>query len=175
MLLTKWDICNPLGVSWREKVRGEVWAESLLSRNTSMRTCVDPSARIWGRRGSKTGHLFRGKLTSLPNNLVPLFFFFFWFPSITLSLKCQCLLFTQVHLHVLVFKTWQPPQIKTALPSVSLQTFLSQHSRRVMGVLTRLLTLPQNKAELSPRHYWQVTHWLLCALFQTPKKTTNFD
>lgn len=130
--------------------------------------------------GSEDGEVLRQVTFSGVNlHLCPitwlLFFFFFWFPSITLSLKCQCLLFTQVHLHVLVFKTWQPPQIKTAFPSVSLQTFLSQHSQRVMGVLTRLLTLPQNKAELSPRHYCQVTHWLLCALFQTPKKTTSFD
>lgn len=146
MLLTKWDICNPLGVSWREKVRGEVQAESLLCRNASVRMCADPSVRIWGHRGSKKDYLSRGKLTSLPNNPVP----FFFFPSVKLSLKCQCLLFTQVHLHVLLFKTWQPPQIKRTFSSLNVRTLLSQHSWRAIRVLTLPLTLPQNKAKLSP-------------------------
>ena len=173
MLLTKWDICNPLrGVLKRESERGGSGRKPALQKHSMrcVRTLLSGSEDTQVIKKKKKGYLSRGKLTSLSNDPVPLFFF----PSITLSLKCQWLLVTQVHLHVLVFKTWQPAQIKRTFPSLSVWTFLSQNSQRAIGVLIQLHTCPQNKAKSSPQYYLQVTHWLLCVLFQTPKKTTNF-
>lgn len=71
VLLTKWDICNPLGVSWREKVRAEAQAEACFAE-TRCEECADPSVRIWGHWASQKGYLSRGKLKSLANNPVPL-------------------------------------------------------------------------------------------------------
>lgn len=167
MLLTKWDICNPLGVSWREKVREGRFGQKACSAETQVSRCVQTLLS-----GSEDTEVLK-EITFPKANLhlcqitqVPLFFF----PSVKLSLICQCLLFTQVHLHVLLFKTWQPPQIKRTFSSL-----LSQHSRRGIPCPDSASYTPTEQSKI-------VTTGMTCRLltgcyapcFRLPRKPLTF-
>lgn len=93
--------------------------------------------------------------------------------STKLSLKCLCLPITQIHLHVLVFKAWQLPQIKRTTPCLECLHFPKTYGEQSVSWLGYLHS-QGTKQNCHHRHYLQVTHWLLLPLFWTPKETTNF-
>lgn len=93
--------------------------------------------------------------------------------STKLSLKRLCLLATQVHLHVLVLKAWQLPQIKRTTPCLECVHFPNTCGEQSVSWLG-FLHSQGTKQNCHHRRYLQVTHWLLLPLFRTPKETTNF-
>lgn len=89
--------------------------------------------------------------------------------------KCQCLLFTQVHLHILVFKTWQSPQIK--------RTFPSEHADFPFPTLRKNDPCPDSASRSPAEQSKIVTTGITCGLLTgcstpcfrlPPNKTTSF-
>lgn len=130
----------------------------------------DLSFRLGGQWGSEEGDLRGAKLPSPSTHSLPLLVL----ASPKLSLKHLGLLFMQVHLHAVVFKAWQPPQVKRTTPcSSECVHFPNPCGEQPVSRLGFLLS-QGTKQSCHHGHDSQVTHWLLCALFRTPKETTNF-
>lgn len=156
-------------MSWWEKVRRGSGREPALEKRQP--GVPDLSVRICGQWGSEEGDLYGAKLPSTSTRSVPLLV-----PvSPKLSVKHLGLLFMQVHLHAGAFKrSWQPPPVRRTTPCWECVHFPNTCGEQPVSWLGFLLS-QGTKQSCHHGHDSQVTHWLLCALFRTPKETTNFN